>query len=314
VRDPETGNLVRLGEDGFPLGPGDDDVPGFYRFNLWRSALVNGEARLSGLQALRIPDEGITRYLPPGGALTRYLFPVVVQNAKERKIPLPNPQEAWGWLPPVLANEGQKVQTDWLHDFLLDPYRIRPAAVMRMPKFNLSYDDATALSNYFAARDNAEYPYEYEPRSSDSFLAETMKSRPEHLEQAMDIVVNNNYCVKCHIVGDYPGPKGSQQTALAPDLAKVHGRFRPTYLRDWIANPKRILPYTGMPQNIPPENRPDILMQLYPDATPTEQVMALVDLLLNFDEFTRQQTSIASMVKPAPPADQNASSAPPASE
>ena len=35
-------------------------------------------------------------------------------------------------------------------------------------------------------------------------------------------------------------------------------RFRPDYLRAWIANPRRLVPYSAMPQNIaPPRNDPD---------------------------------------------------------
>ena len=67
--------------------------------------------------------------------------------------------EAYGWLPPPLIGEGNKVQTAWLHDFLLDPYPIRPAVFLRMPKFNMSSAEATALANYFAAVDNADFPY-----------------------------------------------------------------------------------------------------------------------------------------------------------
>ena len=53
-----------------------------------------------------------------------------------------------------LIGEGAKVQTDWLHDFLLNPYPIRPAVFLRMPKFNMSSAEATALVDYFAAHKN----------------------------------------------------------------------------------------------------------------------------------------------------------------
>ena len=55
-------------------------------------------------------------------------------------------------------NEGNKVQTQWLHDFLLNPYPIRPAVVLRMPRFNMSSEEASQLANYFAAVDDAQYP------------------------------------------------------------------------------------------------------------------------------------------------------------
>jgi hypothetical protein len=56
------------------------------------------------------------------------------------------------------------VQTEWLHNFLLDPYPIRPAVVLRMPRFNMSPDEATKLVNYFAAKDNVEFPYTFSQR------------------------------------------------------------------------------------------------------------------------------------------------------
>ena len=67
--------------------------------------------------------------------------------------------EAWGWLPPPLVHEGKKVQPEWLFRFLLDPTPIRPAAVLRMPRFNLSRSEAGKLADYFAAVAGAEYPY-----------------------------------------------------------------------------------------------------------------------------------------------------------
>ena len=44
----------------------------------------------------------------------------------------------------------------------------------------------------------------------------------------------------------------------APNLADVYRRLRPEFVRDWIANPKMILPYTSMPVNIPYQEPPPI--------------------------------------------------------
>ena len=65
----------------------------------------------------------------------------------------------------------------------------------------------------------------------------------------MNIVTDGNYCVKCHAVADFQ-PQGDPYT-FGPNLADVYRRLRPKFTRDWIANPVRILPYTGMPVNIP---------------------------------------------------------------
>jgi mono/diheme cytochrome c family protein len=63
------------------------------------------------------------------------------------------PDEARAALPPPLIREGERVQPKWLYQFLLNPGVIRPESYMllRMPKFNMSPDDAMALVNYFGA-------------------------------------------------------------------------------------------------------------------------------------------------------------------
>ena len=117
----------------------------------------------------------------------------------------------------------------------------------------------------------------------------------------MKIVTNGNYCVKCHSVGDYQ-VKGAVRRS-APNLAEVYRRLRPDYTRDWIANPVRILPYTGMPVNIPydptPPNFGGVNQALFPGPS-ILQLDGVVDLLMNFDEYTRRQTSVKGLVKEPP--------------
>jgi hypothetical protein len=59
------------------------------------------------------------------------------------------------------------------------------------------------------------------------------------------------------------------------------------------------LPYTSMPVNIPYENPPAILGELYHGSN-VEQVQALTDLLMNYDQYARQSTRIADRVQPVP--------------
>jgi mono/diheme cytochrome c family protein len=63
------------------------------------------------------------------------------------------PDDARGALPPPLLREGERVQPDWLNQFLLNPKPIRPEGyvLLRMPRFNMSGEEARALANYFAA-------------------------------------------------------------------------------------------------------------------------------------------------------------------
>ena len=83
---------------------------------------------------------------------------------------------------------------------------------------------------------------------------------------------------------------------MAPNLNLTYRRLRPEWVRRWTANPMRILPYTGMPVNIPYSNGVD--QQLYPGDS-SDQLGAAVDLLMNFDVYMEKQTSIESLIKPA---------------
>ncbi len=42
---------------------------------------------------------------------------------------------------------------------------------------------------------------------------------------------------------------------MGPQLDRVNERLRPDYVLHWVGNPKRTLPYTGMPVNIPFDKR-----------------------------------------------------------
>jgi mono/diheme cytochrome c family protein len=71
-------------------------------------------------------------------------------------------------LPPPLLREGEKTQPAWLYQFLRHPFAIRPLTVLRMPRFNMSDEEAMNLVNYFSAVDQMTNPgiglsYPYPP-------------------------------------------------------------------------------------------------------------------------------------------------------
>lgn len=315
VFNEETGEPTWVDEDRQPITPEEvmeaeqeegESIPVFYRFGLWANELINGQPRLRGVDELLIPadrakygPENGNAYPAWGGDLARYLFPKVIARAKEVN-PQVNGREAWGWLPPPLMDEGKKVQTDWLHGFLMDPSAIRPAVVMRMPNFHMSSDEAEKLVNYFAAMSEAQFPFEYKQQQQPSYLTNLSAGGGDPLAEAMNIVTNGNYCVKCHAVADF-APQGDPNT-FGPNLADAQRRLRPNFTRDWIANPARILPYTGMPVNIP--YRPDdphlggVAQDLY-HGTSLQQVNGVVDLLMNFDAYARRNMSVSTLVEQA---------------
>ncbi len=321
--------MPALSDDGLPMILDDEEFPIeeeedesfeldrlIYSFDLWQPALVDGHPYQMGDGTLDVPAENLARrHRAYGGALPKYLLPRVVEREKQVN---PNAKggEAWAWLPPVLVGEGSKVQPEWLYNYLLEPHSIRPAVVMRMPKYNMSRLEASQLVDYFAARDRARYPYDLEPvrqpqhlvdadRKYARALAESNKEREQgksdgelagrHLNDAMRIVVDSNYCVKCHLIGDY-NPPGIERVK-APDLAAVHQRLRSDYLRKWLAKPTALQPYTPMPVNIPynlaaPLQGTTVPQSLY-RGTSTQQLDALVDLLMNYDQYLQQNVPIS---------------------
>ena len=60
--------------------------------------------------------------------------------------------------PPSLHGQGERTQGDWLYQFLLNPYPVRKMAVLRMPRFNLSPEEARALVDYFAGVERLNNP------------------------------------------------------------------------------------------------------------------------------------------------------------
>jgi cbb3-type cytochrome oxidase cytochrome c subunit len=305
VRSEETGEAVRFDDDGMPLEEEDDESDPYYLFTLWRDALIHGERWPVGVRDLLIParPDGYgpaqgTSYPAWGGDLASYLFPRVIAHARQAN-PRVKGAEAWGWLPSPLMAVGTKVRLEWLHGFLMDPFAIRPAAVMRMPNFHMSGEDATRLVNYFAASAGAEFPYEFRPEQRPGYRAIQEAHAPDRMREAMRVVTNGNYCVKCHSVADF-SPQG-ERTMLGPDLAGVQSRLRPDYVRKWIANPRRVLPYTGMPVNLPYD--PDMphlggVSQDLIRGTSIQQLDGLVDLLMNFNRYLQRQTSVQSLVQP----------------
>jgi len=91
-------------------------------------------------------------------------------------------------VPPALLRQGEKTQPNWLYQFLKNPEPIRPAVVLRMPKFNMSDEDALALVNYFAAADRISnpgvglhYPYFSIPERDDAYITSRTASYIDRL-------------------------------------------------------------------------------------------------------------------------------------
>jgi cytochrome c2 len=133
---------------------------------------------------------------PHGGTLVELLVPYLIERKPSPNLD-DNPKARSG-LPPPLNREGEKVQTEWLYQFLRDPYAIRKVTILRMPKFNMSPDEAMTLVNYFAAVDRLRNPgigltapYAAIPEQNEDYLTRqseryAQKLGPAQLDQRAD--------------------------------------------------------------------------------------------------------------------------------
>ncbi|MEZ6062889.1 MAG: hypothetical protein R3C19_21300 [Planctomycetaceae bacterium] len=196
---------------------------------------------------------------------------------------------AWQSSPPPLYQEGLKVQTPWLYQWLQEPDQLRYTTVLRMPRFNLSSEDAQTLANYFAAVDGATFPYQEQETTDADYLASRehalqheglLKPDQDYLQESW-LALNGPLCIKCHSVGGrkfkVSNPKEDIQ---GPNLIRVHQRLRSDWVKLWLYKPTWITPYTSMPVNYPHNNRtqfPDLFT-----GDPDAQIIATRDALMNY--------------------------------
>ncbi len=129
--------------------------------------------------------------------------------------------------PPILPDEGEKVRSQWLFEFLKEPYKLRPLVNVRMPTFGFSDLEAERLAAYFAAMAGVPYPFEY---SADQPLT---AEETEWAEQFITV-----QCQNCHV--------GSDRSA--PTLGLTAERLRTDWVRTWITVPEHRQPGTKMVQ------------------------------------------------------------------
>ena len=145
-----------------------------------------------------------------------------------------------GLLPPNLAAEGARVQSDWLFDFLHDPSRVtlRPWLTVRMPTFGFTDEQNNTLVSYFAARDQAK-----------TFDSAPPAGAPRDVEVGR-VVFSMLQCAKCHPAGaEAARAAGGSAGDLAPSLLLAHSRLRHDWVPHWILDPQAWIPGTRMPSN-----------------------------------------------------------------
>lgn len=139
--------------------------------------------------------------------------------------------------PPTLRDEGAKVNPDWLFEFLMDPYIIRPHLEVRMPTFGLSPDESLAIVRWFADANDQPWPFEVD---------RSLALDEDLLDAGHELFSATFQCNQCHPAGDTL-PSNPDSANWGPDLSMAEARLKLDWIRDWIYDPQAISPGTKMP-------------------------------------------------------------------
>jgi mono/diheme cytochrome c family protein len=122
-----------------------------------------------------------------------------------------------------LTFEGSKVQRDWLVDYLVLPYSLRPILEERMPVLRMSREEATQLADAFESfyLDPAMPPDPFAGRPASD-------ADPEEGER----VYTTLGCRACHILGTSGGYYG-------PPLTDSGKRLKSGWIYSWLKGPQR---------------------------------------------------------------------------
>ena len=249
-------------------------------FQLW--ADNEGLGKKAGDTVQVVNEEIVRRVVSQGGDISSYIIDYHVEV--EGSIA----EEAKVFTPPVLYEEGKKVQSAWLFDFLKEPITLRPWLDVRMPVFKMTENEATVLSRYFATLEKEEYPYEFIVETKDSYIEGKEEESPGYLAMAQHLFEHKEVnCASCHVRGDI-NPEGDPSD-WAPDLSVSRNRLKPDWIVDWLIDPQLKQPGTKMPKFF----REGVFQEIFP-GTPEEQAVALKDLLMNLPEEMLKQKAVES--------------------
>lgn len=134
-----------------------------------------------------------------------------------------------GDMAPDLTWEGTSVQRSWLVKFLKAPNTLRPALIRRMPKFNLSDEEANVLADYIMTV--------YQTPAFDRDEIDAWKFSAADAAHGKDLYYGKYACNSCHIL-DPNKDKGY----IGPTLTQVGLRLNAAWIFHWLKNAKALRP------------------------------------------------------------------------
>lgn len=111
----------------------------------------------------------------------------------------------WTFAPPVLVNEGYKVQSDWFYSFLMEPFGLRQQMRVKMPSFHFGEGEAQAVADYFLAKARKDWEPTYARRARLTLGREIEAGKVGPLWEAEQ---KDSWPVTTHLTKTGPGMSG----------------------------------------------------------------------------------------------------------
>ena len=141
-----------------------------------------------------------------------------------------------GDMAPDLTWEGTSVQRAWLVNFLKNPNTLRPALIRRMPKFNVTGEEADTLAGYIMTVYQTPAFDRDEPAVDRDKNAAARLSAGE-VERGRGLFYSKYACQSCHIV-DPAKDKGY----IGPTLTQAGTRLTAAWIFHWLKNAQSLRP------------------------------------------------------------------------
>lgn len=149
-------------------------------------------------------------------------------------------------LPPTIVDEAEKVQPAWLYNYLERPFAMRPWLLIRMPAFNINFEDKSMLISYL----HTLMPEEKQEKTTMPYYAQLVKS--DYDQETLDMGkyrFRSDKCMQCHPVS-FTGelPEGKKLEDLSINLMLAKSRLRFEWVKNFLRNPDQ---YAGAGTKMP---------------------------------------------------------------
>jgi len=174
--------------------------------------------------------------------------------------PAPSPNWDLKWVVPPLFAQGERTQAGWLQDFLREPRNLRPNVRQRMPKFELTIEEADALVAGFQRLSGIAVRNRYQPESTLAGRqygqplemvvtddqgkvvgSRTVRGAVEEAEYLFDTI----NCNKCHLPKGSPGSDPTDG-GVAPPFDLSERRLGREWVVALLNDPQHLIRGTGM--------------------------------------------------------------------